>query len=130
MLKSIRESRLWVLPYFSGSALRVLFVLLRWLMKWEVSSRTAAVLWGPASRIYSERFCVVPHLAFFHAFCQSPGGAPYCSTDLVTAWKKSRFILSKRNSLSHTHTHTHTYIHTYTHIYIVSPISIQLKYFL
>ena len=61
---STREQRLWVLPYFSSSAPNVLFVVLKWILRWEVSGHTAAVLWEVASRIYSKQY-----VAFLRSFC-------------------------------------------------------------
>ena len=65
--KSTRECRLWVPPYSSGCPQHVLFVILVWFVRWEVSGCTTTVLWGVASRICSEQhipFLDSSHLAF------------------------------------------------------------------
>ena len=49
--KSIEEHHLWVRPCSSSSVPHVLFILLGWFYRWEVSGCTAVVLWGVASRI-------------------------------------------------------------------------------
>ena len=57
------EHPLWVCPYFSCSVPLVSSVLLGWLVRWEVSGCTDAVLLSVAFRIYSKQhvaFCWVP----------------------------------------------------------------------
>ena len=66
-LESSGEYHLWIHSYFSNSTLHVLFVLLVWFVRWEVSSCTAAVLWCIASRICSKQpvvFLSSSHLVF------------------------------------------------------------------
>ena len=46
------------LPYFSSRAQHVLFVILRWFARWEVSGCIAAVLWDSASRMYSDEHTI------------------------------------------------------------------------
>ena len=53
--ESIRERHFWVRPCISIGILHVLFVLLEWFVKWEVSGYIVAVLWGVAFRIYSKQ---------------------------------------------------------------------------
>ena len=43
------EFRIWVRPSFYNSAKHFLFVLLGWVVRWEVSGHTTAVLWGPTA---------------------------------------------------------------------------------
>ena len=64
-------------------------------MRWEVSGRKAAVLRDAASRIRSNR-TKYSSLFFMH-FATIQVVSPYSSTDIVTAWKKFRFILSERS---------------------------------
>ena len=40
-----------VCPCFSSSALHILFILLGWFLRWQVSGHTVVVFWGAASRI-------------------------------------------------------------------------------
>ena len=47
---SIKERRLWIHTCFSSTALHVLFVLLKWFVRWEVSGFTAAVSWDVVSK--------------------------------------------------------------------------------
>ena len=47
-----RERHLWVHLCFPSSAPYVLFILLKWFVRWEVRSRTTDILWGVASRTY------------------------------------------------------------------------------
>ena len=49
--ESIREHCLCVSPYFSAGGLHVLFTLLGWFARWEVSDHTTAILWSVTSRI-------------------------------------------------------------------------------
>ena len=63
----IGECHLWVHPYFSNSGLHVLFILLEWFVRWDVSGHTADILLGVASRIYSKQhitFLFNSHLTF------------------------------------------------------------------
>ena len=49
--------------HFSSSAPNVLFILLGWFLRWKVGNRTAAVLWGVASRVFLKE-----HIAFWCSF--------------------------------------------------------------
>ena len=40
---------------FTSNVQYVLFVLLRWFVRWKVSDRTATILWSAPSRIYSKK---------------------------------------------------------------------------
>ena len=55
MQKFIGEYHLWVHPFFSSIGQYSLFILLGWFVKWELSGYITAVLWGAASRIWSEQ---------------------------------------------------------------------------
>ena len=64
---SIWECRSRVCPYFSSGTLHVLFVLLAWFLRWEVSDYTVAILRGVASWGCSKKhvpFLYSSHLAF------------------------------------------------------------------
>ena len=62
---TIKRYTFWFHPYFSSSVQHV-FVLLEWFVRWEISGRTAAVLWGAASRICSKQH--VTFLCCSHQF--------------------------------------------------------------
>ena len=56
------ECRLWIVPYFANNALNIVFVLVGWLVRWEVSGQTVAV-----SSIWSKQcttFLCSSHLDF------------------------------------------------------------------
>ena len=82
-------------PWFSSSALRVLFILLGGFERWKRSGGTAAAMWGAVSK-----FCSKQHAAYsrscLQALCQSQAVEPYNCTDTATTWKKSCFISSER----------------------------------
>ena len=60
MCMNIREHCLCVCPYFKNSTQHVLFVLLGWFVRSEVSGYTAAVLWDTAFRIRSKQHVETP----------------------------------------------------------------------
>ena len=66
------EFRLRVRFYFISSATYFLFVLLRWFARWEVSGRTAAILYDTVSRI-----------------CLKLYTASLCSSSLIRQWSLS-----------------------------------------
>ena len=73
-----------------------------WLfVRWEVSGRTAVALWIGASRICSKKhvaFLCNCLLGFFSCkFFRISVVYPYSSTDTITTWKKSCFILTERS---------------------------------
>ena len=70
---SIRKRRLWDRLYFCSSNPHVLFILLGWFVRWEVSGRSAAVLGVllPGSFFKTTRY-VVFIIFFIHVFCQHP----------------------------------------------------------
>ena len=65
-------------PYdfiFASPTLHVLFILLGWFLRWEVSGRTAAVLWDATSKICSRQHVASlysSHLAFSQCTSWAP----------------------------------------------------------
>ena len=76
----------------------VLFVLLEWFTRWEVSGWTAVELLDADLRIYSNH--LVPCLCSSHlTFSSCISLVSWCNTDTAADWKKSRFILLKRSDV-------------------------------
>ena len=102
--ESIWERHLWVRSYFSSNAPHAFLVVHEWFVRWEVGGRTTGALWGVASRICSEQhvaFLCSYHLAFFSKlFAGVHVVHPNNSIATVTAWKKSRFILSEKSDFT------------------------------
>ena len=77
--ESVREYRLW----FRCSVRYVLLNLFGWLLRWEESGRSAALLWGAISKIYSKLYAASlcsSHLDFLQGCRLSASGLiPNCS---------------------------------------------------
>ena len=87
--------------YFFSFASHVSFVLLGWFVRSEVGGCTVAFLWGVASSICSKQHNNIlfqfPSRFFFYAFFKVQVVHLYIFTDAATAWKTSRFILTREN---------------------------------
>ena len=88
---SLYRSHLWERPYFSSSEQHVSLILQGWFVRWEVSGRTAAALYGDASRICSKQHIAslcISHLLFLsECFIRVQVVQPYRNTDTATASK-------------------------------------------
>ena len=92
---SIEESHLWVRPYLS-SVSHVMFVLLGWLLRWEVGNHTAVVSSEVLPRFLqsnSWHSCVVPIKLSLWFFIRVHMVRPNSSSDTVTAMNKFCFLL-------------------------------------
>ena len=91
MSEFIGERHQWVLPYFSSSFHQLLLVLHGWFVRWEVSGRTAAILYLAASRICAKQHTAslcTSRQAFFSRYFIN-------SSDTVKVCKNTRFNLSE-----------------------------------
>ena len=93
--KTLPVSRHWHIHYlwvcFCSIVPHVLFVLLGWFLRLEVSGSTTVVLWGAASKICSKQhivFLYIFHLAFtpFFFFVSIHMVHPYSSIATATTW--------------------------------------------
>ena len=100
----VEERHLWVHPSFFSSVPHILFILLEWFLRWEVSSQTPAVLYGVASRICSKQH-VASLFSFHQAFSLCVSLTPtWCIHTVVLtqhSLEKSRFILSDWSDFYH-----------------------------
>ena len=71
-----RECCLWIRPWFSSTAHRVLFVFLEWLVRWQASVCTAVVLWVVASKIHARQHSASNHI-FLFGLCPSAPSIQY-----------------------------------------------------
>ena len=101
MAYSIHSELMYISPYelvlnFSAVPSMSGYVLFEWFVNWEVSGRTAAVLWGVASRIYSKYLVT---FLFSSPLALSPWVLlKFIHIDVLTATtkKKPHFILLER----------------------------------
>ena len=90
--ESTIELCLWVHPCFSSRVQR-LIVLLGWFVRCEPCGRTAAMLLGAASRMYSKEL-TTSEWVFSKCFTKVQMVQPYNITDMIIAWNNSHFFLS------------------------------------